>query len=147
MEPFISHAPSSSLLLLPQQRLNRVHFLVIGWRNTTILQIPLPTRPQKPRQLYPSKHHTADIPQHIRPYYIHMKNSPTLLPRAMKPSTCRGCAEILGDLYFKISSLSSIGIFPCLANFPKLSCYQVLGQSRIQQKHTTCYNHPKIHAQ
>jgi hypothetical protein len=29
---------------------------------------------------YPSKHHTADIHQHIRPYYVHMNNSPTLLP-------------------------------------------------------------------
>jgi hypothetical protein len=37
---------------------------------------------------YPSKHHTADIHQHIRPYYVHMNNSSTLLPRAMKPSTC-----------------------------------------------------------
>ena len=29
---------------------------------------------------YPSKHHTADIHQHVRPYYVHMNNSPTLLP-------------------------------------------------------------------
>jgi hypothetical protein len=36
---------------------------------------------------YPSKHHTADIHQHVRPYYVHMDNSPTLLPRSMKPST------------------------------------------------------------
>jgi hypothetical protein len=28
---------------------------------------------------YPSKHHTADIHQHIRPYYVHMNNSPTPL--------------------------------------------------------------------
>jgi hypothetical protein len=35
-------------------------------------------------------------------------------------------AEILGDPYFKKSSLPSIGDFPCLANPPKLSSYQVL---------------------
>jgi hypothetical protein len=45
---------------------------------------------------YPSKHHTADIYQHVRPYYVHMNNSLTLLPRAMKLSTCQGCAKILG---------------------------------------------------
>jgi hypothetical protein len=90
---------------------------------------------------YPSKHHTADIHQDVRPYYVHMKNSSTLLPRAMKPSTCRGCAEILGDLYSKISLLPRIGDFPHLADSPKFFGYQVLGQSRIQQKHTTCYNH------
>ncbi len=45
---------------------------------------------------YPSKHHTADVHQHVQPYNVHMDNSPTLLPQAMKPSTCQGCAEILG---------------------------------------------------
>ncbi len=44
---------------------------------------------------YPSKHHTANIHQHVGPYYVHTDKSPTLLPRAMKPSTCWGCAEIL----------------------------------------------------
>ena len=37
---------------------------------------------------YPSKHHTADIHQHVRPYYVHMDNSPILLPQIMKPSIC-----------------------------------------------------------
>jgi hypothetical protein len=95
---------------------------------------------------YPSKHYTANIHQHVRPYYVHMDISLTLLPRAMKPSTRQGCAEILGDPYSKKSPLPSIGDFPCLADSPKLSSYQVLGQSRIQQRHTTCYNHPRIEA-
>ncbi len=76
---------------------------------------------------YPSKHHTANIHQHVRPYYVHMNNSLTCLPRAMKPSTCPGCAEILGDLYSKKSPLPSIGNFLCLADSPKLSSYQVFG--------------------
>ncbi len=97
---------------------------------------------------YPSKHHTADIHQHIRPYHVHMNNPPTLLPRAMKPSTRQGCAEILGDPYSKKSPLPSIGNFPCLADPPKLSSsYQVLGQSRIQQRYITRYDHPRIEAQ
>ncbi len=48
---------------------------------------------------YPSKHHSADIHQHVRPYYVHMNNSPTVLPRAAKPSSWRGCAETLADPY------------------------------------------------
>ena len=35
---------------------------------------------------YPSKHHTADIHQHVRPHYVHTDKSPTLLPQALKPS-------------------------------------------------------------
>ena len=56
---------------------------------------------------YPSKHHTADVHCHVRPYYVHQDNSPSYLPRAMKPSSRRGCAEILGDPYTKNSSSSS----------------------------------------
>jgi hypothetical protein len=48
---------------------------------------------------YPSKHHSADIHQHVRPYYVHMNNSPTILPQAEKPSSWRGCAETLADPY------------------------------------------------
>ena len=48
---------------------------------------------------YPSKHHSGEIHQHVRPYYVHMNNSPTVLPRAAKPSTQRGCAETLADPY------------------------------------------------
>ncbi len=36
---------------------------------------------------YPSKHHSGEIHQHVRPYYVHMNNSPTVLPQAAKPST------------------------------------------------------------
>jgi hypothetical protein len=48
---------------------------------------------------YPSRHHSADIHQHVRPYYVHMNNSPTVLPRAEKPSSWQGCAETLADPY------------------------------------------------
>ena len=50
---------------------------------------------------YPTKHHTAAIHQHVRPWYIHTQDSPRLLPRAMKPSSRRGCAETLGDPYLR----------------------------------------------
>jgi hypothetical protein len=55
-------------------------------------------------------------------------------------------AGFLGDPYSKKSPLPSIGDRPCLAGSPKLSGYQVLSQSRIQQRHITCYNHPRIEA-
>jgi hypothetical protein len=56
-------------------------------------------------------------------------------------------AEILGETYSKKSPSSSIGTSPHLAISPKDTTYQVLGQSRIQQRHSTRYNHPRIHAQ
>jgi hypothetical protein len=57
---------------------------------------------------YPSKHHPANVHQHVRPYYVHEANSPSLLPRATKPSSRRGCAEILGTPYTKRYPLPSI---------------------------------------
>jgi len=50
---------------------------------------------------YPSKHHTAPIHQHVRPYYLHMPNSPQFLVRAAKPSARQGCAQTLADPYHK----------------------------------------------
>ena len=38
---------------------------------------------------------TANHHIHVKPYYTHMK----VLYRASMPSTRRGCAEILGDMY------------------------------------------------
>ncbi len=48
---------------------------------------------------YPSKHHTADIHQHVCPFYTHMHNSPSFLPWAAKPSSWPGCVETLADPY------------------------------------------------
>jgi hypothetical protein len=57
---------------------------------------------------YPSKHHSAHVHQHVRPYYVHEANSPSLLPRAAKPSSRRGCTESLGSPYTKTYPLPSI---------------------------------------
>ncbi len=59
---------------------------------------------------YPSKHHTADIHKHVRPYYVHANKSPALLPWALKPRIQQGCAETLGDPYAKKFPLPCIGI-------------------------------------
>ncbi len=59
----------------------------------------------------------------------------------------RDPAEILGDPYSKKSPLPSMGLPPSLAISPTDTSYRLLGQSRIQQRNTTRYNHPRIHAQ
>ena len=50
---------------------------------------------------YPSKHHMADIHQHVCPYYVHNNSFPLLLPCALKPGIWRGCAEILGGSMYQ----------------------------------------------
>ncbi len=49
-------------------------------------------------------------------------------------------AEILGDPYSKKSPLPSVGTSPRLAISPTDTSYQLLGQAKIQQRHTTCHN-------
>jgi hypothetical protein len=95
---------------------------------------------------YPSKHHTADIHQHVRPYYVHTETSPTILPRALKPSIRRGCAEILGDPYAKKSPLPRIGPITCLPVAPSIPSHRILGQSRLLHRqsllHTSTRREP-----
>jgi hypothetical protein len=78
---------------------------------------------------YPSKHHTADIHQHVQPYYVHTEISPTILPRALKPSIWQGCAEILGDPNAKKSPLQRIGPITCLPASPSIPSHQTLGRA------------------
>ncbi len=77
---------------------------------------------------YPSKHHTADIHQHIRPYYVNTDKSPAVLPWSIKPSIWRGCAEILGDPYSKKSPLPCIEAIPHLPVSPSIPSHRILGQ-------------------
>jgi hypothetical protein len=78
---------------------------------------------------YPSKHHTANTHQRVRPYYVHTDNSPAVLPRALKPSIRQGCAEILGDPYSKKSPLPRIGTIFHLPVCPSIPSHLILGQS------------------
>jgi len=50
---------------------------------------------------YQSKHHIGSHHVHVRPYYLHMENSPRTLPRAMRPSTLKGCVGTLKDGYIR----------------------------------------------
>ncbi len=48
---------------------------------------------------YQSKHHMGLHHIAVRPYYLHMENSPRLLPRATRPSTLKGCVGTLEGGY------------------------------------------------
>jgi hypothetical protein len=48
---------------------------------------------------YQSKHHPGGHHTAVRPYYLHEKNSPLELPRAIRQSTLKGCVGTLKDGY------------------------------------------------
>jgi hypothetical protein len=51
---------------------------------------------------YQSKHHPGADHTAVWPYYLHKKNSPLELPRAIRPSTLKGCVVgILQDGYVR----------------------------------------------
>ena len=50
---------------------------------------------------YQSKHHPGAHHTAVRPYYLHEKNSPLELPRAIRPSTLKGCVGTLKDGYIR----------------------------------------------
>jgi hypothetical protein len=89
---------------------------------------------------YLSKHHMANIHQHVCPYYVHTNSSPAILPRELKPSIWRGCAVILGDPYAKKSPLPHIRVTSHLPVSSSIPYHQILGQScllnRLALPHT-----------
>jgi hypothetical protein len=48
---------------------------------------------------YQSKHHIMSHHINVRPWNLHMENSPRFLPRAQKPSALKGCVGTLDDGY------------------------------------------------
>jgi hypothetical protein len=48
---------------------------------------------------YQSKHHIGAHHQAVRPWYVHQENSPSVLPRASKPSSLKGCVGTLPKRY------------------------------------------------
>ena len=57
---------------------------------------------------YFTKHHTAKHHLKVRPYYLHMDNSPKYLAKAPSPSRLRGCVESVFHGYTKQSPLATI---------------------------------------
>ena len=50
---------------------------------------------------YQSKHHVGAHHQNVRPWYLHEKNSPSVLPRAPRPSSLKGCVGTLPKGYVR----------------------------------------------
>ena len=50
---------------------------------------------------YQSKHHVGSHHIAVRPWYLHMENSPWYLPRAERPSTLKGYVGTLKDGYVR----------------------------------------------
>jgi hypothetical protein len=48
---------------------------------------------------YQSKHHMGTHHQAVRPWYLHTKKSPLVLPQATRPCTLKGCAVTLAEGY------------------------------------------------
>jgi hypothetical protein len=48
---------------------------------------------------YQSKHHIGSHHTVVRPWYLHLENSPRVLPLAKRPSALKGCVETLTDGY------------------------------------------------
>ena len=59
---------------------------------------------------YTSKHHDAKHHQEVRPWYLHKKNSPRVLPRAAAPSALRGCVGNLPNGYIRSAPLPRIPV-------------------------------------
>ena len=57
---------------------------------------------------YFTKHHTAKHHLKVRPYYLHMDNSPRTLAKSPSPSWLRGCVESVFHGYAKQSPLVTI---------------------------------------
>ena len=98
--------------------------LAIGRQNSEIFQ----QAGQENLGDYPSKHHTADIHQHVQPYYVHTNTSPIILPHALKPSILWMYAETPGDPYNKKSPLPHL-MKPSshLPVTPNISSHWILG--------------------
>ena len=54
---------------------------------------------------YFTKHFDAKHHQNVRPWYLHMDNSPRLLPRALEPRTLKGCVGTLPGGYTRSAPL------------------------------------------
>ena len=68
---------------------------------------------------YFTKHFDAKHHQEVRPWYMHTKASPNFLPRAIAPSTLRGCVGTLPNGYIRQSPLPRIPIARVLAHMPR----------------------------
>ena len=77
---------------------------------------------------YQSKHHPGAHHTAVRPYYLHEKNSPLELPRAIWPSTLKGCVGTLKDGYVRNLPLPRV---------PQIQSAKLIAPSRCIPEGTT----------
>jgi hypothetical protein len=88
---------------------------------------------------YQSKHHVGSHHVSVRPWYLHMANSPRVLPRAVRPSTLKGCVGTLADGYVRKVPLPRVpvlvpGVPVRLPRVPRIQ-----SASHMCHTHDTCY--------
>jgi hypothetical protein len=65
---------------------------------------------------YPSKSHPGSHHQAVRPYYLHMPDSPRFLQRAAKPSSRRGCVHQGKPTYYSRHLISDLLCLPSVVD-------------------------------
>ena len=80
---------------------------------------------------YQSKHHPGGHHVAVRPWYLHMENSPRVLPRALKPSTLKGCVGTPKDGYLRKVPLPRVPL--------RQSTEHVTASAVTRVPHRTCY--------
>ena len=82
---------------------------------------------------YQSKHHVGAHHKAVRPWYLHQEDSPQYLPRAVRPSTLKGCVGTLKDGYIRKVPLPRI---------PRIQSTRELVANvatHTSNSHDTCY--------
>jgi hypothetical protein len=78
---------------------------------------------------YQSKHHVDLHHATVRPWYLHMENSPWVLPWAQRPSALKGCVGTLKDGYIRKVPLLWA---------PRIQCASHV-TSNVTARDDTCY--------
>jgi hypothetical protein len=89
---------------------------------------------------YQSKHHVASHDINVRPWYLHLKNSPRLLSRAQKPSALKGCVGTLNDGYIQKVPLPKV---PQIQSPSHMTSYGAVTRDTVTEPVTaplTCYS-------
>jgi len=82
---------------------------------------------------YQSKHHTGAHHKAVRPWYLQQADSPQYLPRAVRPSTLKGCVGTLKDGYIRNVPL------PRVPRIQSTSEHVASAATATQNSHDTCY--------
>jgi hypothetical protein len=88
---------------------------------------------------YQSKHHTMSHHINVRPWYLHMENSPRFLPRAQKPSALKGCVGTLNDGYVPNVPLPRA---PRIQSASHVTCHGAITRDGSTPLHST----PRVHS-